>query len=125
MSQKKDTVLVIDDDVHILGMLQRILELEGFRVLTAGGGSAGLQVFARENPSVVLLDIMMPEMDGYDVCKRIRQSSKVPIIMVSAKGRPEEKAHALNNGADDYLTKPFSAKELATRIRTVLRRVSV
>jgi len=122
MPSKKAAVLVVDDDVRMLRMMQRILELEGYRVLTAAGGEAALNVFDEETPDLVLLDIMMPGMDGYMVCQRIREFCQIPIIMVTAKGNDEEKVKALDTGADDYVTKPFSSSELAARARAVLRR---
>jgi DNA-binding response OmpR family regulator len=123
MTSKKLLVLVIDDDVRMLRMMKRILELEGFYVLVASSGEASLKMFEKETPDLVLLDIMMPGMDGYNVCQRIREFSQVPIIMVTAKGEDKEKVDGLNIGADDYITKPFSASELMARVRAVLRRI--
>jgi DNA-binding response OmpR family regulator len=123
MPAKKFLVLVVDDDVRMLRMMKRMLELEGFQVLTAGGGEAALRIFERETPALVLLDIMMPDMDGYTVCRRIREFSQVPIIMVTAKGDDKEKVEGLEIGADDYVTKPFSASELVARVRAMLRRI--
>ncbi|HEX78243.1 MAG TPA: response regulator transcription factor [Dehalococcoidia bacterium] len=125
MPSKKAAVLVVDDDVHILRLMQRILELEGYRVLLASNGEAALDTFVKETPDLVLLDIMMPGMDGYTVCQRIREFSQVPIIMVTAKGNDQEKVRGLDAGADDYVTKPFSSKELAARVRAVLRRTAL
>jgi len=122
MPPKKTAVLVVDDDIRILRMMQRLLELEGYRVLTASHGEAALDVFTEESPDLVLLDIMMPNMDGYTVCQRIREFSTTPIIMVTAKGNEEEKVAGLDAGADDYVAKPFSSEELAARVRAVLRR---
>lgn len=119
------SVLVVDDDISVLRLLKRILELEGIRVLTATSGGVALAVFERETPDLVLLDIMMPDMDGYVVCQRIREFSQVPVIMVTAKGQDEEKVEGLDSGADDYLTKPFSAQELVARVKAVLRRTSL
>jgi DNA-binding response OmpR family regulator len=121
----KTSVLVVDDDVRILRMIQRIMELEGYQVLKASNGEAALQVFDDENPELVLLDIMMPGMDGYTVCQRIREFSPVPIIMVTAKDNNEEKVKGLDAGADDYITKPFASKELVARVRAVLRRATL
>ncbi len=123
MSSKKALVLVVDDDVRILRMMKRMLELESFQVLVANSGEVSLRVFEKETPDLVLLDIMMPDMDGYTVCQRIREFSQVPIIMVTAKGDDREKVEGLDIGADDYVTKPFSASELAARVRAVLRRI--
>jgi DNA-binding response OmpR family regulator len=123
MPKKKALILVVDDDIRMLRMMKRMLELEDFDVLTANCGEAALKTFDKETPALVLLDIMMPDMDGYTVCRRIREFSQVPIIMVTARGDDKEKVEGLNVGADDYVTKPFSASELAARVRAVLRRV--
>ncbi len=123
MSTKRPLVLVVDDDVRILRMMKRMLELEGFQATIANNGEMALKTFEKENPDLVLLDIMMPDIDGYTVCQRLREFSQVPVIMVTAKGDDKEKVAGLNVGADDYVTKPFSASELAARVRAVLRRV--
>src|SRR4030042_3393469 len=123
MSSKKPSVLVVDDDIRMLRMMKRMLELEAFQVLIANNGDIALKAFEKETPDLVLLDIMMPDMDGYTVCQRIRELPQVPIIMVTAKGDDKEKVEGLNIGADDYVTKPFSASELAARVRAVLRRI--
>jgi DNA-binding response OmpR family regulator len=123
MSSKKALVLVVDDDVRMLRMMKRMLELEGFDALIANSGEAALKVFEKESPDLVLLDIMMPDMNGYTVCKHIREFSPVPIIMVTAMGDDKQKVEGLDIGADDYVTKPFSASELAARVRAVLRRI--
>jgi DNA-binding response OmpR family regulator len=104
-------------------MMKRMLELEGFDTLIANSGESALKVFEKESPDLVLLDIMMPDMNGYIVCKHIREFSQVPIIMVTAMGDDKEKVEGLDIGADDYVTKPFSASELAARVRAVLRRI--
>jgi DNA-binding response OmpR family regulator len=122
MSTKNTSVLIVDDDIRILRMIKRILELEGFKVLAASSGEASLSIFEKELPDLVLLDIMMPDMDGLTVCQQIREFSQVPIIMVTARGDDKEKVAGLDTGADDYVTKPFSASELSARIRAVLRR---
>jgi DNA-binding response OmpR family regulator len=122
MSSKKSVVLVVDDDIRMLRMMKRMLELENFQVIIANNGDTALKSFEKETPDLVLLDIMMPDMDGYAVCQRIREFSQVPIIMVTAKGDDKEKVEGLNIGADDYVTKPFSASELAARVRAILRR---
>ena len=122
MPAKKTTVLVVDDDARILRLIQQILELEGYKVLTAPNGNAGLAILETEAPEVVLLDIMMPGIDGFTVCQRIREFSQVPIIMVTARGNEKDKIKGLDSGADDYVTKPFSAAELVARVRAVLRR---
>jgi len=122
MAYRKTLILLVDDDVRMLRMVQRILELENYRVLTASSGEAALDILDGETPDMVLLDIMMPVMDGYSLCRRIHEFLPVPIIMVTARGKEEEKVSGLDSGADDYITKPFSAKELAARVRAVLRR---
>jgi DNA-binding response OmpR family regulator len=124
MPKKKALILVVDDDIRMLRMMKRMLELENFEVLTSNCGEAALKTFEKETPALVLLDIMMPDVDGYMVCRRIREFSQVPIIMVTARGDDKEKVEGLNIGADDYVTKPFSASELAARVRAVLRRIS-
>ena len=118
----KESVLVVDDDIRILRMIHRIMELEGYRVLTAEDAEGALKVFDEEVPGLVLLDIMMPGMDGVTVCRRIREFSQVPVIMVTAKDSSEERVEGLDAGADDYVTKPLSAEELAARVRAVFRR---
>jgi DNA-binding response OmpR family regulator len=115
-------VLVVDDDVQILRYIRRTLELEGYQTLTAADGRAALEVMERETPNLIILDIMLPEIDGYSVCERIREFSTVPIIMVTAKGQDEEKVKGFELGADDYVTKPFSIVELLARVKAVLRR---
>jgi DNA-binding response OmpR family regulator len=122
MPSKKLLVLVVDDDIRILRMMKRMLELEGFETIIANSGEAALKIFEKETPDLILLDIMMPDINGYTVCQRIREFSQVPVIMVTAKGNDKEKVEGLNCGADDYVTKPFSASELAARVRAVLRR---
>jgi len=125
MPSKKATLLVVDDDIRMLRMIKRILELEGYRVRTADDGQTALEVFDDGDPDMVLLDIMMPGMDGYALCQNIREFSEIPIIMVTAKVSDREKIEGLDAGADDYVTKPFSANELAARVRAVLRRTKL
>lgn len=122
MPKTKALILVVDDDIRILRMIKRMLELEDFEAITASSGEAALKAFDQQTPSLVLLDVMMPDMDGYEVCRRIREFSQVPIIFVTAKGDDKGKVDGLNIGADDYVTKPFAASELAARVRAVLRR---
>lgn len=122
MAKKKPLIMVVDDDIRMLRMMKRMLELEGFLVTTASSGEAALKIFDKEAPALILLDIMMPDMDGFTVCRRIREFSEVPIIMVTARGDDKEKVEGLDTGADDYVTKPFSASELAARVRAILRR---
>ncbi|MFA4835293.1 MAG: response regulator transcription factor [Dehalococcoidia bacterium] len=125
MTLRKVTILAVDDDARILRMIQRILELEGYRVIKAINGEDALAAFDEGTPDLVLLDIMMPGMDGSAVCERIREFSQVPIIMVTAKGDETEKVRCLDAGADDYVTKPFSSKEFAARIRVALRHTTL
>jgi len=122
VASRKPCVLVVDDDVQILRYIRRTLELEGYQTLTATDGRAALEVMERETPGLILLDIMLPEIDGYSVCERIREFSTVPIIMVTARDNDEEKVKGLELGADDYITKPFSIVELLARVKAVLRR---
>lgn len=122
MPKLKALVLVVDDDIRILRMIKRMLELEDFEAITASSGESALKIFDQQTPALVLLDVMMPDMDGYEVCRRIREFSQVPIIFVTAKGDDKGKVDGLNIGADDYVTKPFAASELAARVRAVLRR---
>ncbi len=122
MPLKKTTVLTADDDPHLLRLVMRNLELEGYEVLTASDGQQALEQMKTHAPDLVLLDVMMPRMDGFTVCQQVRAFSTVPIIMVTARGQEQDKVHGLNLGADDYLTKPFGVDELLARVRAVLRR---
>ena len=122
MPLKKTTVLTADDDPHLLRLVMRNLELEGYEVLTASDGQQALEQIKAHAPDLVLLDVMMPRMDGFTVCQQVRAFSAVPIIMVTARGQEQDKVHGLNLGADDYLTKPFGVDELLARVRAVLRR---
>jgi DNA-binding response OmpR family regulator len=122
MTSRHIKILVVDDDSTILWMMKRILELEGYEVVTASNGENALQLMNKSPYSLVLLDIIMPEMDGLTVCKTIRQNSSTPIILVTARGNINEKLEGFEVGADDYVTKPFSPKELVARVNAVLRR---
>ena len=115
-------VLVIEDDHNIAELLQMYLEKEGYKTLLAYDGGQGLEMYRIEKPDLVLLDIMMPVMDGYAVCRAIRSESKTPVIMLTAKGETDDKVDGLKMGADDYITKPFQMKEVLARIEAVLRR---
>ena len=121
MSAEK--ILVVDDDINICELLRLYLEKEGYSVVIANDGQAAIQTFREENPALILLDIMLPKMDGWQVCREIRKTSDVPIIMLTAKGEVFDKILGLELGADDYVVKPFEAKEVVARIRAVLRRV--
>ena len=116
------SVLVVEDDKNIAELLQMYLEKEGYAVTVAHDGGAGLSKFRAIKPDLVLLDVMMPVMDGWSVCKAIRNESQKPIIMLTAKGETDDKVTGLKSGADDYVTKPFEMKELLARVEAVLRR---
>jgi len=116
------TVLVVDDEPRMVQFIAMNLELEGFHVITASDGHQALAKLTRERPDVVVLDIMMPDMDGFETLKRIREVSAVPVIFVSVKGEEFDRVRGLDLGADDYMTKPFGPKELVSRIKAVLRR---
>lgn len=119
----REKVLVIDDESGILGFIQTNLVRAGFEVLQAGTGREAIEVAARENPDCVLLDLGLPDMDGFDVCREIRRSSQVPILMLTARGDDIDKILGLELGADDYIVKPFNPRELVARIKAVLRRI--
>ncbi|WP_069803221.1 response regulator transcription factor [Thermogemmatispora onikobensis] len=119
---RKITILCVDDDPHLLRLVSRNLELEGYAVLTASDGEQALAVFKEQQPDLILLDVMMPRLDGFSVCQRVREHSGVPIILLTARGQDQDKVRGLDLGADDYLTKPFSIEELLARVRAVLRR---
>jgi two-component system KDP operon response regulator KdpE len=116
------TVLVVDDEKPLRDFVRRNLEVRNFSVRVASNGLEALAVFNTQNVDLVILDVMMPRMDGLETIRRIRQSSLVPIIVLSALGEETDKIHALNLGADDYLTKPFGVGELLARVQAVLRR---
>ena len=122
MPAKKTTILVVDDDLQLLKIVAHNLEAEGYRVLTEREGQHALETIERDTPDLVLLDIMLPRMDGFQVCQRVREFSAVPIIMITARGQSQDKIKGLDLGADDYLTKPFRVDELLARVRAVLRR---
>ena len=116
------SVLIVEDDKNIQELLQLYLEKEGYAVTVAGDGGQGLAKFRAIKPDLVLLDVMMPVMDGWEVCKAIRSESRTPVIMLTAKGELDDKITGLKAGADDYITKPFEMRELIARIEAVLRR---
>ncbi len=117
-------ILVVDDEKPIVDILKFNLEKEGFSVLTAGDGESALQLALNNNPDLILLDIMLPKMDGFDVCKKVREKSNVPIIMITAREEEVDKVLGLELGADDYITKPFSVRELLARVKANMRRFS-
>jgi two-component system alkaline phosphatase synthesis response regulator PhoP len=117
-------ILVIDDEPKIVEICQDYLKAAGFEVVSAGDGLKGLAAARREKPDLVVLDLMMPGMDGLDVCRNLRRESNTPIIMLTARVEESDKLVGLELGADDYITKPFSPRELVARVRVVLRRAS-
>ena len=117
-------ILVVDDEPKIAEICQDYLKAAGYEVLTAKTGPEGLSAARREKPDLVVLDLMLPEMDGLDVCRTLRRESDVPIIMLTARVEETDKLIGLEIGADDYITKPFSPRELVARVRVVLRRAS-
>ena len=117
-------ILVVDDEPRYVRLIEANLKTEGFDVLKAFDGESGVEQVVTQNPDLVLLDIMMPGMDGFATCKRIREFSIVPIIVVTAKGDERDRVRGLDLGADDYIVKPFSATELLARVRAVLRRAA-
>ena len=120
------TVLVVDDEPLVLDVVARYLERDGHRVVTAADGDGALRMIEREEPSLVLLDVMLPgKTDGLDLCRWIRSSSELPVILLTARGDEADRIVGLELGADDYVTKPFSPRELASRVKTVLRRARV
>ena len=116
------SVLIVEDDRNIAELLRLYLEKEGFAVVISADGGAGVLAFQKNNPDLVLLDLMLPVMDGWEVCQEIRKHSRVPIIMITAKSETFDKVTGLEMGADDYIAKPFEMKEVMARIHAVLRR---
>ncbi len=119
---RKSRILVVDDDIGVLKSVRANLQARDYEALTAMDGLEALEVIEREMPDLVILDISMPRLNGFEVCRRVREWSQVPIIMLSARQDVEEKVRCLNSGADDYVTKPFGVNELAARVQAVLRR---
>jgi len=115
-------VLIVDDDLAIIKFLRANLEASDYKTLTAIDGAEALQTIEMELPDLVILDIMMPKVDGFEVCQRLREWSQIPIIMLSARGDEEDKVKCLDIGADDYITKPFGVEELIARVKAVFRR---
>ena len=118
-------ILIADDDAELLALIGFTLTQSGFVVVKAGDGAAALKVFAQEAPDLVVLDINMPAMSGFDVCARIRDRSRVPVMMLTARGEEEDLVKALELGADDYLNKPFSPRTLIARVKALLRRAGL
>lgn len=118
----KETILLVDDDPKLLDLVQKYLTSEGYEVYTAKDGMEALQQFKEKDPRFVILDVMLPKLDGRDVCQTIRKTSTVPIIMLTARDAEFDRLMGLELGADDYMTKPFSMRELGARIKALLRR---
>lgn len=119
------TVLIVEDDRNIADLLRLYLEKEGYEVVIANDGLKGVELFKSSQPSLVLLDVMLPGMDGWGVCRAIRSESKTPIIMLTAKSETEDKVSGLKQGADDYITKPFDPVEVLARVKSQLRRYTL
>ncbi|WP_314585594.1 response regulator transcription factor [Paenibacillus terrigena] len=121
----RQRILIVDDDEKIISMLRRGLAFEGYEVMTASNGEQGLNKMMESDPDLVILDVMMPKVDGWEVCRRIREAgSSVPVLMLTAKDDIKDRVKGLDNGADDYLVKPFALEELLARVRALLRRKS-
>ena len=120
----KKSILVVDDEEPLRGFMRRNLEVRGYDVFVAANGLEAIALFDLHSIDLIVLDVMMPKMDGLEVLRRVRESSRIPIIVLSALGEESDKIKALNMGADDYLTKPFGVEELLARVRAVLRRSS-
>jgi two-component system response regulator CpxR len=116
-------ILVIDDDVELCGLLKQFLQREGFQVECAHDGRSGLELAAQGQVELVVLDVMLPGMDGFEILRRLRQQSRIPVLMLTARGEDVDRIVGLELGADDYLAKPFNPRELAARIRAILRRM--
>lgn len=121
-STSQASVLVIDDDPKIVSMLRRALAYAGYQVRTALSAAEGLARALEDPPELVILDVMLPDISGFEVCRRLRQGSEVPILMLTAKDEVDDRVHGLDEGADDYLVKPFALQELLARVRVLLRR---
>src|SRR5262245_55724370 len=116
-------ILVVDDEPNILGTVTSLLRARGYEVFSAMTGRAALESLERDKPDLIVLDLGLPDMDGVDVCRHVREVSSLPVLVLSARGAENDKVRALDIGADDYVTKPFGAEELLARIRASLRRV--
>ncbi|MBM3152493.1 MAG: response regulator transcription factor [Chloroflexi bacterium] len=118
-------ILIVDDEPRYLRLIEANLKTEGYEVVTAQDGEEAIEVFSNRPADLILLDVLMPRLDGFTTCQRIRQFSMAPIIILTAKGEEQDRVHGLDVGADDYLVKPFSVMELLARVRAVLRRAQV
>ena len=121
----RKTILVVDDDPTIRDVLERYLQREGFAVITAADGQTALQKAGSERPDLVVLDLMLPHVDGWEICRRLRAESTVPVLMLTARGEEYERILGLGLGADDYVTKPFSPGEVVARIQAIFRRIEM
>ena len=117
-----NTILIVEDEPNLQAILQYNLKQEGYATLTATDGEVGLRMATSMSPDLVILDVMLPSLDGFEVCRILRRSSSVPILMLTARGEEDDRVNGLNIGADDYVTKPFSMPELLARVRNLLRR---
>jgi len=120
--RKRARILVVDDELRMIGFIRMNLELEGHLVLEAHNGYEALESLRKDLPDIILLDVMMPELDGFETLRLVREISDVPVIMLTARGEEEDRVHGLELGADDYISKPFGPRELSSRVRAVLRR---
>lgn len=118
-------ILVVDDEPRMIGFIRMNLELEGHQVIEASSGIDALELIRTKLPDVVLLDVMMPDLDGFETLRMLREFSSIPVIMLTAKGEENDKVYGLELGADDYVTKPFGPRELSSRIKAVLRRAEM
>ena len=118
----REKVLIVEDEPNLLAALEYTMEREGYDALTADNGEAGLRIAREESPDIIILDVMLPALDGFEVCRLIRRESGVPIIMLTARGDRNERVRGVELGADDYLVKPLSVRELVARVRNMLRR---
>ncbi len=118
----KTKILVVDDDQNLCRLMEVYLKKEDYEIVIANTGQEAIDRYHEENPQLIILDIMLPEMDGWQVCEKIRENSKVPILMLTAKGERDDKLKGLKIGADDYVTKPFDPDELVARVKAILRR---
>ncbi|WIF95409.1 response regulator transcription factor [Caminicella sporogenes] len=122
MNKKKETILVVDDEQQIVSVVKAYLEKDGYTVYSAFDGKEALNIFENKDIDLIVLDLMLPDISGEEICKKIRINSKVPILMLTAKVEEDDRVMGLNIGADDYMIKPFSPKELVARINAILRR---
>lgn len=125
MEEKKEKVLIVEDETKLARFVELELKHEGYEVFVANDGRSGIESYFEYEPDIILLDLMLPQLNGIEVCRRIRKESNVPIIMLTAKGEVMDKVLGLDNGADDYITKPFAIEEVLARIRVALRHTTI